>query len=256
MIVAGWGAATDIGRARSINEDNFFAQAPIFVVADGMGGHAAGEVASQIATKTFGALAGPLTLSVNDAATAVSMANDAILERVLAEPETEGMGTTIAGLTVVSAGGTEHWQVFNVGDSRVYRYADGHLDQLTVDHSEVEELVSRGTLSRQDAPDYERRHVVTRSLGTEPAPQSDSWVFPPNPPERFLICSDGLTNELDVSAIEAILAEEPDPQRAADRLVWSAVAAGGRDNVTTIVVDSITALQTAVDEDTTPRELL
>ncbi|HMC40264.1 MAG TPA: protein phosphatase 2C domain-containing protein [Acidimicrobiales bacterium] len=254
MIVAGWGAATDTGRVRAANEDSFFARAPVFVVADGMGGHAAGEVASRLAAETFAALAERDTLGVNDAVSAVGSANTAILDQALAAPEMEGMGTTLAGLAVVTAGGSEHWQVFNVGDCRVYRYSGGHLDQLTVDHSEAEELVASGRLSKEDARDYARRHVVTRSLGTDPAPHSDSWVFPPSPPERFLICSDGLTNELEDREIEATLASEADPQRAADRLVAQAVEAGGHDNVTAIVVDASPPFQSTVDEDTNPRE--
>lgn len=254
MIVSGWGAATDRGHVRAVNEDSLLAGPPMFVVADGMGGHAAGDVASLLAVEAFADLVGRDALSVNDAPAAVSAANERILALVEETPDLAGMGTTIAGLAVISAGGAEHWQVFNVGDCRVYRLASGVLSQLTVDHSEAEELVAAGRLSREEARTYPRRNVVTRSLGTSPPPQVDSWVFPPSPPERFMICSDGLTGELEDDRIAEILRSEGEPQRAADRLVALAVEAGGRDNVTVLVIDGPPAVQTVVDEDTTPRE--
>jgi protein phosphatase len=254
VIAAGWGAATDKGRVRAHNEDGFLADSPVFVVADGMGGHAAGDVASRVAIEAFSRLVGDTPVNVNDAVNAISSANEAILDMVEDRPEMSGMGTTLAGLVVITAGGAEHWQVFNVGDCRVYRLADGRLSQLTIDHSEAEELVVAGRLSRQEARSYPRRNVVTRSLGTSPPPQAESWVFPPGPPERFLICSDGLTSELDDSEIEVLLCNEPQPQAAADRLVAMAVAAGGHDNVTAVVVDGGPMWsESDVDEDTTPR---
>lgn len=254
MIVAGWGAATHTGRVRAINEDSYLARFPVFVVADGMGGHAAGEVASRLATEAFAGLADARVLSANDSVAAISSANSVILDTAGGDPDLQGMGTTIAGLAVVTVGGSEHWQVFNVGDCRVYRFARGRLDQLTVDHSEAEELVASGQLSKQEARTYARRNVVTRSLGTEPPPQSDSWVFPPSPPERFLICSDGVTTELEDEVIEGVLAAETDPQSAAEHLVRLAVEAGGRDNITSIVVDGNRPYQTDIEEDTTPRD--
>ncbi|MDE3206113.1 MAG: serine/threonine-protein phosphatase [Acidobacteriota bacterium] len=257
MMISGWGAASSRGLVRSVNEDSVFAAPPVFVVADGMGGHAAGDVASRLAVERFQPLTGPAPLNVNDSAEAVAEANEAILRMVEGHPDMAGMGTTIAGLVVISAAGAEHWQVFNVGDCRVYRLADGRLSQLTVDHSEAEEMVLAGRITRREARSYPRRNVVTRSLGTVPPPQVDSWVFPPSPPERFLVCSDGLTTELDDHEIELALVAESEPQAAADRLVALAVEAGGRDNVTTVVVDGLrTPHGGDADEDTVPREVV
>jgi protein phosphatase len=164
------------------------------------------------------------------------------------------MGTTATGLAVVSAGGSDHWAVFNVGDSRVYRFVGGELSLVTVDHSEVQEMVDAGLITEQEALRHPLRNVVTRSLGTEVMPTPDVWVFPPYPGERFVICSDGLSNELSLDDIRRIVAGVDDPQEAAVALVRAAVDAGGRDNVTVIVV----ALDPGEDEedfdaDTAPR---
>jgi len=250
----GWGSATDCGRVREVNEDAFLAVPPLFVVADGMGGHAAGEVASRLALASFAALAEHGSISAQDALNAVAAGNQAILDSAAAHPEWAGMGTTIAGLALVRAGGEEHWMVFNVGDSRVYRLAGGQLTQLTVDHSEVEELVQQGVLRRDEALGYAGRNVITRSLGTAPAPFADSWIFPPVGGERFLVCSDGLTREIDDTEIEDCLRHVADPELAAAELVRRAVQAGGHDNVTVIVVDGSRGCATdQVEEDTLPR---
>lgn len=238
-MITGWGSATDRGLVRATNEDALLAEPPMFVVADGMGGHAAGDVAAWTAVEAFAALARRATLGVQDANDAVAAANEAILQAAAAQPERAGMGTTVCGLASVVAGGMAHWLVFNVGDSRVYRLVHGSLQQLTVDHSEAEELVAEGRLTRDQAQLHHLRHVVTRSLGTEPAPVVDSWVFPPGDTERFVLCSDGLTTEVADAQIAACLADEQDPQRAAAQLVGLALDAGGRDNVTVIVVDAI-----------------
>ena len=163
------------------------------------------------------------------------------------------MGTTVAGLAMTRFAGSPHWAVFNVGDSRVYRFADNHLERMTVDHTEVAELVALGVISEAAAMDHPRRHVVTRALGTDPPPDADLRVFPPVPGERFLICSDGLPLELADASIAAVLAGEPDPQRVANSLVRQAVEAGGRDNVTVVVVDHRLVPQTATDAETVPR---
>ncbi len=227
---------------------------PLFLVADGMGGHAAGDVASQLAVESFAELTGRGPISVQEAMDAISAANTAILHGASANPDKTGMGTTLSGLVSVIAGGSEHWMVFNVGDSRVYRLAGGHLQQLTVDHSEVEEMVTAGRLTREQARGYGRRNVVTRSLGTDPEPVADSWVFPRAVDERFLICSDGLTNEVRDEEIERCLLDNLDPQAAAESLLQLALASGARDNVTAVVVDGTPDDGLfEVDDDTTPR---
>ena len=249
-----WGAVDDRGRVRAVNEDAMLADPPMFAVADGMGGHAAGDVASHLAIKSLVDLAGTERLSVHDVIEAVTSANQRIVDAAASTVERAGMGTTITGLALVSAGGSEHWMVFNVGDSRVYRLVDGELSQLTIDHSEVQELVSSGQISPEEARRYRRRNVVTRSLGNEPPEIIDSWVFPPTPGERFLICSDGLTGEVRDEVIGLPLRRVTDPQEAAEELVQRAIDAGGSDNVTVLVIDGGLLDENGnVDDDTQPR---
>jgi serine/threonine protein phosphatase PrpC len=254
MTVGSWGFATDRGRVRVINEDALLADPPVFIVADGMGGHAAGDVASQTTVEAFARLVGRGPVTAQEAVAAISDANRSILKIAATSPEKVGMGTTLSGLISVQAGGSEHWMIVNVGDSRVYRLLGTHLEQLTVDHSEAEEMVAAGRLSREEARSYGRRNIVTRSLGTEPEPIPDSWVFPPSPGERFLICSDGLTTEVADTDIESCLNSQSDAQMAADQLVQLALGGGAKDNITVIVVDGIAAsLDSSIDEDTAPR---
>ncbi len=246
------GAATDVGQVRDHNEDSMLVERTVFVVADGMGGHAAGEVASRIATETLAELAGLERRRSEDIVAALSLANRRILESATQHPEQTGMGTTATGLTVVSAGGSDHWAVFNIGDSRVYRALGGRLNLVTVDHSEVRELIDAGIITEEEAAHHPLRNVVTRSLGQDVTPMPDIWVFPPHPGERFVICSDGLSNELSADAINRIVNAIDDPQAAAEALVGAAVEAGGRDNVSVIVV-ALDADDTAdFDADTAP----
>ncbi len=254
MAVERWGVATDRGRRRKSNEDSFLAAPPLFVVADGMGGHAAGDVASRLAVDTFASLALHPPIGVQDAVDAIKEANRSILGVSAEIPERAGMGTTVTGLVSVLVGGTDHWMVFNVGDSRVYCLQGGQLDQMTIDHSEAEEMVVAGQITREEARTYERRNIVTRSLGTDPGPVADSWLFPSVGGERFLICSDGLTSELSDEQIKQCLLADPDPQVVADELVRQAVEAGGRDNVTVIVVDGADSPGSSnVDDTTSPK---
>lgn len=185
------GAATDVGRVRDHNEDSLLVTASVFAVADGMGGHAAGEVASRIVTETLEELAERERIVPDDIVAALALANTRLLESAARHPEQTGMGTTATGLSVVSAGGSDHWAVFNVGDSRVYRLVDAELNLVTVDHSEVQEMIDAGLLTPEQAARHPLRNIVTRSLGTEVTPVPDLWVFPPSPGERFVICSDG-----------------------------------------------------------------
>ena len=230
------GVATDVGRVRDHNEDAAMAQGTVFVVADGMGGHAAGEVASRIAAETMRELADRPQLRAEDVMSQLELANQRILASAARHPEQAGMGTTAAGLTVVTSDGSDRWAVFNVGDSRVYRYLDGVLTLMTVDHSHVRELLETGAITEAEMAWHPLRNVITRSLGTEPMGVPDLWVFPPCPGERFLICSDGLSNELSADQIRDLIEANLTAQATADALVRAAVMAGGRDNVTAIVV--------------------
>lgn len=231
------GVATDIGRVRDHNEDASLAENGVFVVADGMGGHAAGEVASALVVETLRDLADRAERGPEDVEAVVRQANDRLLDSAEAHRDQEGMGTTLTGVVSVTVDGAERWAVVNVGDSRVYRWADGKLDQVTVDHSEVRELVDLGWITREQARYHPLRNIVTRSIGTDPGPEPDVTVREPEAGERFVICSDGLSDELRDEAIATVLGEHPDAQEAADALVAAALEAGGRDNVTVVVVD-------------------
>lgn len=253
-----WGGATDRGLVRQANEDAIVASPPVFAVADGMGGHEGGAVASQIVTSQLAALSGKTRLTVADVIGTLDAAVTEMTARAQSDPALREMGSTVTGIAVVSEGDVEHWMVFNVGDSRVYRLAEEGLDQLTVDHSEVEELVRFGALSAEEAAAYPRRHVVTRSLRAGASSAIDHWLIPPTVGERFVACSDGLVAELGGSQIGEILTRSGDAQQAAEALVEAAIAAGGRDNVSVVVVQ-VTGLANALDapdEDTASRKVL
>ena len=247
------GAATHVGRVRDHNEDAVLARGMVFAVADGMGGHAAGEVASRIVVDALDALVEQPPSSPDDVADLLRDANRRILDSQADSPEQRGMGTTVAGLTVVDAGGREHWVVFNIGDSRVYRLADNRMSLVTRDHSEVRELMDAGLIDANEAARHPLRNVITRSLGSDPAPSPDVWVLPPTPGERFVICSDGLSNELDDREIMLVARKYADPQLAADQLVAAAVKAGGRDNVSVVVVAVDGGADDDDEADTAPR---
>jgi len=231
MLTVRHGCATDVGRLRPENQDSMHAGHGLFLVADGMGGQPAGDQASKLVIAELTGLAQPISRPALEAG--IRRANDRLLAEGRQDPDRYGMGTTLSGLAVLD---TDQWAVLNVGDSRVYRYADGRLAQLTVDHSAVQALVDAGLLDPRAALRHPRRNVVTRSLGTQPPPVPDIALRDPVLGERFLICSDGLTNELSDAEIGSLLAGAEDPQQAADQLVEQAVLAGGRDNVTVIVV--------------------
>jgi PPM family protein phosphatase len=223
----------------------------VFVVADGMGGHAAGEVASELAVGEFRSLGGIGELSITTVSSAIERANEAI-HAAGSKKEARGMGTTLVGMALVIDREQELWCAFNVGDSRLYRLFDGILECVTTDHSEVQELVDEGTMSLEDARHYSRRNVITRALGAESSVEPDFWLLPPVPGERFLLCSDGLNSEVDDEQIQVILEAETEPSAAATRLVERAVSAGGRDNVTVVVIDVVAATG-ASDSDTADR---
>jgi protein phosphatase len=233
-----WGTATDPGRVRPGNEDSILAIAQVFAVADGMGGHAAGEVASAVALQTVAARMGQRPASIASVTDVVRAANEAVYRRSLAEPTTRGMGTTLALVApATGADGKDHLVVANVGDSRVYLCADGELRQLTRDHSYVEEMLAAGQITADEARRHPHRHVVTRVVGIEPSVAVDTWLVTPEPGDRYLICSDGLVDEVPDEDIARIITAAPDPQTAADALVAAANEAGGRDNNSVVVVE-------------------
>ena len=248
---------------RRQNEDSYHAGAGLAIVADGMGGHLAGEVASELAVATVRNACLPAPVgdgdsesvypTLADLVTAVVDANSAIFRSSINDPAHQGMGTTITLLsllgsdsdpTTLSAIG-----VANVGDSRTYLMRDGELRQITVDHSFVQELVDTGQLSTEAARHHPRRNIVTRALGIEPDVQVDSWRLPIVKGDRYILCSDGLVDEVDDDDIANIVTAHPNPQACADALVDQANANGGRDNVTVVVVDVVEDCDIPFDDD-------
>lgn len=234
-LYAGYG--TDRGLRREMNEDSFIASDPVFAVADGMGGHEAGEIASGICVRTLAELP-QLASGRRDATAGVVQEYLFAADEGIREATGSRAGTTLAGVVVVEQLGMPYWLVLNIGDSRTYRFNHGSLSQISVDHSEVQELVDAGQISRDEAAVHPRRHVVTRALGTGYETEADYWLVPVEEGDRILVCSDGLNGELDDEQIAGILATETDPQAAVDELIQAALRSGGRDNVTCIVVDA------------------
>lgn len=247
-----WGAATHPGRIRDANEDAFAAEPGLFLVADGMGGHQAGEVASALAIETLSAGRDEL-LEPPAVVALVRRANEAILERARVDPATRGMGTTLTGI-VTPDHDPSRAMVLNVGDSRTYRWRSGALEQITVDHSYVQDLLASGMLSPEEARTHPRRNIVTRALGVEADVTADVAMLDLVPGDRYVVCSDGLVDELTDTAITELLAraETDTPQTLAERLVDAAVEHGGRDNVTVVVLDVGAEIATGFDADSEP----
>lgn len=230
-----WGAATDTGRVRQANEDSFLAVDGLFAVADGMGGHQAGEVASQLALECLQA---EFTAAGTDMLVrAVEEANRTLVSRSTADPSLAGMGTTLVAMGLVDASGRDAIGVVNVGDSRLYLLSDGELAQITEDHSLVATMERQGRLTAAEAAVHPQRNILTRALGIDGSVLVDSWEILPVNGDRYLICSDGLFNEVDESRIAATLRRLADPNEACRELVRLANEGGGRDNITCVIVD-------------------
>lgn len=234
LVVAGF---SDTGRKRKVNEDSYLVEAPVFVVADGMGGYEAGDRASAAVVTAFHE-----NTVVEGFATLLGIRNalvaaDAKVAAVAAET-TRGAGSTVAGAILIEHEGVPCWLIFNVGDSRVYRHVGTELEQLTIDHSLGQELVDAGEMSHEDLATFPDRNVITRAIGAADS-AADSWVVPVVNGERLLICSDGLTSELVDEGILATLTMGGRPQAVAATLVQRANEAGGRDNISVIVIDVV-----------------
>lgn len=229
------GAATDPGRVRRHNEDSYLAERPIFLVADGMGGHLRGEVASAEAVRQFGVLAGRPWVAAEDLHERLVAAASGVEALAGSGP---APGTTLAGVALTHESGRPYWLAFNLGDSRVYLLRQGLLEQISVDHSRHQELLEAGA---DPGSLNVGRHIITRALGAGgPAmPEWDLWLRPAQRGDRILICSDGLSTELTDLLIAATLRSAPEPQQAAQALVAAALRAAGRDNVTAVVVDAL-----------------
>lgn len=238
------GSATDVGRVRSNNQDSFLVrEGDLFAVADGMGGHQGGEVASALALQILGqAHDEPSTSTL---VRAVRSANQAVFDKAGADPDLKGMGTTLTALADVDTREGRRLGIVNVGDSRLYRLRNDRIEQLTEDHSLVASLVRQGRITAEEAENHPQRNILTRALGIDEAVAVDSWEVEPVAGDRFLICSDGLFNEVDENRIVATLRRFEDPGDAARELVRLANDGGGRDNITAVVVDVVAATDVA-----------
>lgn len=240
------GSASDVGRVREVNEDSFLVAPPVFVVADGMGGHDRGDVASQIVVAEFALLAdrgydpalGPEVIAetLRDCQARIA-AYDA--EQRAGGAVDFAAGTTAVVALLIEQAEEPKWLLANLGDSRIYRFNDGLLEQVSVDHSVVQELVEAGTITADAAAVHPERHIVTRALGGRGSVEADFFVLPLSRAERLMLCSDGVSEMLDDATIARIMAASSDPRDAADKVVAAAVAAGGRDNATAVVVDVV-----------------
>ena len=239
-----YGTATDVGLVRETNEDSHLAAPPVFLVADGMGGHDGGDVASAIVVEEFGRLA-DRTWGPREGAEVIAETLRECQRRIADYGRQQArQGEWYAGTTVVAAmlvDGDEEpqWLVANLGDSRAYRLAGDAFGQVSVDHSLVQELVDAGQITKSDAAVHPERNVITRALGGPTAEAPDFFLLSLDEAPRLLLCSDGINGMVDDETIGGILRRVRDAREAADELVAAALAGGGRDNATAVVVDVV-----------------
>ena len=256
MIQLRAGSATDVGLVRTNNQDRLLVADPLFAVADGMGGAAAGEVASSVAIEgLLEAFKESGEATPESLISAALAANRAVWDQAEANPEMHGMGTTLVAIALVNE---RQLAVVNIGDSRLYMLRGDELRQVTSDHNLVAELVAEGRISKEEAEVHPRRNIMTRALGVDPEVDVDLFVEDPEPGDRYLLCSDGLPRELRDDHIVSIMRRYADPKEAAEELVDEAKRRGGNDNITAVVVDVVdadTALPAAgAPEETEPEE--
>lgn len=230
-----WFALTDVGHRRESNQDSFLVQPPVFAVADGMGGHSLGEVASGAVVRSLSALADAKNVSREDIIDSLSRAVDTI--ELDAADSDLGAGTTVTGVFLTVENGIPLWDCFNIGDSRVYQFFRGALSQITVDHSVVQHLIASGQITEEEAEIHPHANVITRAVGFNEEPVPDFAQLALVPGQRLLICSDGLTKEITTAGIAHFLAECATVEDAARTLVAQALGNAGRDNVTVVVID-------------------
>ena len=230
-----WSEVTHRGRRRETNQDAVLAQYPLFVIADGMGGHIGGEIASASAVERLTAVAAKGEVSP----TAIEKALARAVADIASHPETtdEGTGTTVTGVYLDLTEDEPTWVTLNIGDSRVYLFRDGALAQVTTDHSVVQELIAAGRLSPEEAENHPYGNVITRAVGPSDGVSPDYVRLEVVDGDRFVICSDGLTKELTDYGILHYLLQHDDPTEAADDMLEAALENGGRDNVTIIVLN-------------------
>jgi serine/threonine protein phosphatase PrpC len=233
-----WAARTHTGYRRTANEDSYVARSPLFAVADGMGGHYAGDRASAAVVECLDeAITGDF-VTADAVVRALERATDYI--SVIGQNSDLGVGTTVTGAVVTEYENSARFAVFNVGDSRVYLFEDDILTQVTRDHSVVQEMVDAGLISRDEADDHPDANIITRAIGFNAAPSPDVSMLPIRLGQRLLICSDGLTREVSEAELSRQLAERRDPSASVLTLIDAALEGGGRDNITAIIVDVLT----------------
>jgi protein phosphatase len=251
-VVLTWAGVTDQGRKRDTNQDAFLAQYPLFVVADGMGGHAGGEIASRstIARLRDAVQDGEVTPATIEHALEQAVAD------IATHPETtdEGTGTTLTGVYLEVVDGEPRWISLNIGDSRVYLLREDRLVQVTTDHSVVQELIASGKLSPEEAEGHPYSNVITRAVGASELTAPDYLGLEVLDGDRFVVCSDGLTKELTDYGIQHFLREHDDPATAVDAMLAAALENGGRDNVTVIVVQVTRTPENADHSPSTPAD--
>lgn len=250
-IVISWAVVTDTGKKRAANEDSFLAQSPLFVVADGMGGHSAGDLASAAVVHRLADVATTDFVAPRDIERALEDATRDI--SLIAVDSLLGVGTTVTGAALTLQDDNAYFAVFNIGDSRVYSFERNELTQITVDHSVVQELVEAGALSREEAEKHPDSNIITRAVGFNATPAADFWFVPVVTGLRLLICSDGLTKEVNDDRIRLHMAAGLTSVQTAAALADAALAAGGRDNVTAIILEVVDAPEQLDLEDTSPR---
>jgi serine/threonine protein phosphatase PrpC len=238
-LVLSWAARTDVGRRRTVNEDSLVASSPIFAVADGMGGHSAGDRASAAVSARLAEAKGPGFLDLARLEAALNAGSADVNALAVGVPG--GVGTTVTGAGLVLEEGNPYFVVFNIGDSRVYLFERNDLARVTVDHSVVQELVDAGMLTVQEAEQHPESNVITRAVGFSEAPRPDLWMIPVRAGMRLLICSDGLTKELGDERLRLHLAAGMPVSETASALIDAALAARGRDNVSVVLVDVVSA---------------
>jgi PPM family protein phosphatase len=230
-----YGYATHPG-TRAENQDRCLTAPPVFAIADGMGGHAAGGAASQAVVRRLAACASGPSADVEELRGALGGAEKDIARIGQFEGGSSGAGTTVAGLALVEDGGVPRWAVFHVGDSRIYRWTGSGLEQVSTDHSVVQELLDAGHITEEQARTHPQRHMITRALGFGDRGEAEFALLPVAGGERFLLCSDGLSGVVPEARIAELMAAAEDFQALADELVREAVEAGGQDNISVVVV--------------------
>lgn len=230
-------ALSDVGLTRQHNEDSWLVESPVYAVADGMGGHDAGDLASRAVVQAFAGLAENSRVTLADIDQCVRIACDAV--GLLETRDRGAPGSTVVSAVVTEQDGIPFWLIANVGDSRAYLWRGGHLEQISKDHSVVQELMDAGQIDELEARRHPERHVITRAIGALEDSMAEYVMLPLEMGSRLLLCSDGLTTEVPDEVIGGVLAATNDPGSAVRELVDTALSRGGRDNVTIVLIDVV-----------------